>query len=165
MPVATSGPVAERIASEIEYRLKRLLSGSSTMVQVSEVIRPKRMESATPKNGQIIFSQSDPEIDVDKSLPGNPPATAWRHMFHIRGHFIPSELDPTPIDVYQNYFVADVRRVICEDASWWTFDGLAIYSEWGSVGSYDLDGTFAAFDVPLIVTYRTDEDDPYQLRT
>jgi len=164
MPVATSGPVAERIALEIEYRLRRLLSGSSTMIQVSEVIRPKRMESATPKHCQIVLTQGDPEIDAQLSLPGNPPATAWRHFFSIRCHVIPSELDPTAIDTFQNYFVADIRRAICEDANWWTFDGLAIYAEWGNISGIDLDGTFVAFMVPLIVTYRTDEDDPYTVR-
>jgi hypothetical protein len=77
---------------------------------------------------------------------------------------MPSELDPRAIDTFQNYFVADVRRVLCEDAAWWTWDGLAIDTRFGDVENFAGDGSFDGFNLPVIVTYRTDENDPYTVR-
>ena len=164
MPVVANGPVAERIAGEIEHRLQRLLLGTSSPIRVREIVRPKRNESNTPIHLQIVLTQGDPEVDEALSHAGYPPATCWKQWFSIRCHLMPSELDPTPVDTYQNYLVADIRRAVCKDASWWTFDGLAINSQWDNVIGSDMDGGLAAFNMPLIVWYRTDETDPYTLR-
>lgn len=165
MPVATTGPIGERIAVEIYTRLLKLLGGSSTRARFREVHRPKRLESVTPKHMQIILTQNEPVPVPELSLPGNPPATAWRHRFNVRVHTMPSEHDPQAGDTFNNYAAADIRKALTVPASsWWQWDGLAINTEFEAIEGIDSDGTFDGFNLPMAVIYRTDENDPYTLR-
>jgi hypothetical protein len=161
-------PVSERIACEIFDRLQLLAAQYSVYTPVSEVIRPTRMGGYTPKHLQMVLTQNDPEVDSELGCPGNPPATALKILFNIRCHVMPSEKDITVVDEIINTFDADVVRVITDPdlfgTQWHTMGGLAIDAEFQTRESIDSDGSFAGTNIPLLVTYRTDENNPYNVR-
>lgn len=149
-------PVLEQIASTLATRL-------ATTANVVEVVRPKRREPYTPQHLQIVIEQADPERDLELSLPGNPPATAWRQRFDIQCHVIASENDITAVDQLINTFAADAVKAITNATAWHTFGGYAINSQFDSQEQID-DETVQGINIPLVVTYRTNENDPYTVR-
>lgn len=157
MPVDESDPVVERIATVL---LERLEDSSD----FSEVIRPTRLGGFTPKHLQVVMTQDDPDEVPELALPGNPPAIAFAQRFNIRCHIMPSEKDPVSIDDYVNTMTADVVKAVCVDSSWYTFGDRALDATWESRENIDGDGGIDGINVPLTVTYRTSELDPYQLR-
>lgn len=166
--VADVRPVSERIANVLFERLQILSAQFSVFTPVSEVIRPTRMGGYTPKHLQIVLTQSAPEIDEELGCPGNPPATAYRMTFNIRCHVMPSEKDTTVIDEITNTFAADVVRAVTSDdfygPTWYTMDDLAFDSMFGTHEPIDLDGSFGGVNLPLVVSFRTDENNPYNVR-
>lgn len=172
MPLAAK-PVIERIAEAIIYRLQLLAADYSPHTAVSEVIRPLRMGGFTPKHMQIVLTQLAPQRVFELDMPGNPPANAYALQFNIRCHVMPSEKDTTPVDEVINTFAADVIKVVGDTTTeleeyrayaWTSFRGLAIDAEWQSQEAVAADGGPSGVNVPLIVTYRVQESDPYQLR-
>ena len=157
-------PISERIADEIYDRLQVLTVGHSDATFVSEVIRPTRMGGFTPKQFQIVLTQASPERVPELDYPGSPPANCYSIRFNIRCHVMPSEKDPTPVDVFINTMASDVVRVICEPTLWHTFDNLAIDAQWETHENIDSDGSFDGVNVPLTVFYRTDEGNTYRVR-
>lgn len=162
-------PVSERIASVLFGRLQFLAAQYSLYTPVCEVIRPTRMGGFTPKHLQIVLTQEAPEIDEELGCPGNPPATGYRLLFNIRCHAMPSEKDITVIDEILNTMAADVVLVVCDEdvhdqGQWHTMNDLAINSEFQSLESIEPDGSYVGVNVPLLVTYRTDENNPYNVR-
>lgn len=163
MPV-TVAPVSELIARELLTRLIKLEDGYSAYSDVVQVVRPTRMGGFTPQHLQIVLTQSSPEIDEELSRPGNPPATAFRMLFNIRCHVMPSEDDPDAVDEFCNTIAADVVRAVCDETDWHTMGGNAINSEWQTHENIDGDGSLDGVNVPLLVTFRTDENNPFQMR-
>ncbi len=166
--VAAARPVSERIACELFDRLQLLAAQYSVYTPVSEVIRPTRMGGYTPKHLQVVLTQNDPEVNEELGCPGNPPATAFNLLFNIRGHVMPSEKDTTVVDEIINTFDADIVRAVTDasfyGAMWYTLGGLAVNAEFQTRESIDADGSFVGFNLPLLVTYRTDENNPYNVR-
>jgi len=166
--VAAARPVSERIACELFDRLQLLAAQYSVYTPVSEVIRPTRMGGYTPKHLQIVLTQNDPEVNEELGCPGNPPATAYNILFNIRCHVMPSERDTTVVDEIINTFDADVVRAVTDQtiygAMWYTLGDLAIDATFQTRESIDADGSFVGFNLPLLVTYRTDENNPYNGR-
>lgn len=169
MPVTAIRPIRERIAAELFDRLALLTAGYSAYTPVVEVIRPTRLGGFTPKHLQIVLTLGPEEIDEELSCPGNPPSVARRQTFNIRCHVLPSEKDPTIADEITTTMVADVIKVVCDEsvitAPWHTMGGLAINSEWQAQETIDADGSYVGANIPLAVTYKTDEGNPYNLRT
>lgn len=157
-------PVGERIAEKVFQRLQRLAAGFSSNTIVSEVIRPKMFNEETPKHNQIVLVSGDLEIDEALSHPGNPAATAWVQHFHIHCHVIPSEKDPTPVETYFAYLLADVRKVLTAPTAWHNWDELAINTVFRNPERALPTGGFARITLPMLVTYRTPENDPYTVR-
>ena len=165
MPVVSARPISEQIATKLFDRIHLLAADFTASTSVSEVIRPVRMGGFTPKHLQIVVTQSDPEEVPELFVPGNPPAIAYRQRFNIRCHIMPSEKDPTPFDEYANTMTADVVKAVTHvGATWFTFDGLAIDARWESREFIDADGGVDGINVPLSITYRTSEYDPYAVR-
>lgn len=166
MSVVASRPVVERIADALYERLRHLAAGYSEHTAVTEVIRPtQRGKSYSPKHLQIVLTQSAPEAVEELSHPGNPPALAWRQIFNIRCHVNASEKDPTAVDTIINTMAADVVKVVCDAGTHWhNFNNLAIDAEWLPTEPVDADGGFDGINVPLAVTYRTSEGNPYAVR-
>lgn len=162
MPVA----VSEQIADELFTRLELLTTEAWVESDVSEVIRPKRLDAYTPKNLQVVMTQASPEINDELSRPGNPPATAYDMVFNIRCHVMPSELDPEAVDKYTNTLAADVVRAATSNgaANWHQMGGLAINAVWLTHRNIFATGSFDGVNVPLRVTFRTDETNPFNVR-
>lgn len=165
MPVSAARPVVERIAVVLFGRLQLLAAGFAPSTYVPEVVRPTRMGGFTPQHMQVVMTQDDPEEVPELMIPGNPPAIAFRQVFNIRCHVMPSEKDPTPLDEYINTVSSDVvLAVTSTGAQWHTMGGLAIDSQWLTRERVEHDGSFAGINVPIAVTYRTSERNPYQHR-
>lgn len=168
MPVTESRPISERIASELLGRLSLLAAGYSDHVPVSEVVRPLRNEIETPTHLQIVLTQDSPERVPELDCPGNPPASAYQIKFNCRCRVMPSERDTTAVDELINAMAAEVVRVVCDESyleyQWHTMENLAIDSEWQSHENIDSDGSYDGVNVPLLVTYRVSENNPYTVR-
>lgn len=164
MSVVAVRPILEQIADAVFQRLRLLAAGYSVYTAVSEVIRPTRQGGFTPKHLQIVLTQNAPERNDDLSCQGNPPSVAWDVQFNIRCHVMPSEKDPTPVDEYTNTMAADVVRVITDATDWHTFGYKAINARFETPENIDSDGSFDGVNVPLVVTYRVAENNPYTQR-
>lgn len=165
MSVTAALPVVERIADAIYQRLRLLAAGYSPLTPVSEVIRPKQRGGYTPKHLQIVLTQAEPETIPELDHEGNPPAQAWRQTFNIRCHVNISEKNPTPVDTIINTMAADVQKVVCDAGTqWYSFGGLAIDAEWLGRENIDADGGIDGINVPLAVTFRVSEGNPYAVR-
>lgn len=164
MSVVSVRPINERIAYALFERLQYLAAGYSPYTAVSEVIRPTRMGGYTPKHLQIVLTQDAPERNEELDCPGNPPAIAWDQRFNIRCHVMPSEKDPTPVDELVNTMAADVQQVVTDATDWHTFGDLALNAQWQTPENIDGDGGIDGINVPLVITYRVAENNPYQKR-
>lgn len=170
MSVVAARPILEQIAQELYARVRVLSSGYSNATYAPEVIRPVARDAYTPRHLQIVITQQPPQANPALSCPGNPPSQAWDIQFDIRCHVNPSERDTTPVDEYVNTMAADVIKAVCDEDyhemeyPWHTFENLALNAQWQTPETIDASGGFDGINVPLLVTYRTDEDNPYNRR-
>jgi hypothetical protein len=157
--------VLESIATELERRLNLLVNQSTYNTNVCEVIRPRRLDEFTPQHLQIVLTKGDEEIVDELSYPGNPPSIAKRVTFNIRCMVMTDEHDLTPVDTIADTFVADVEQVVAglEDL-WYNFDSNAINAEFLAPIPYQADGGIDGTTLPLAITYRHSEGDPYEVR-
>jgi len=165
MPIAGQTPVVSRISDEIFARLQTLVSGAAGAYEFVNVVRPTKLATYTPQHGLIVLTRGEvvrvPEIDC----PGNPPAIGWRQTFLIRVHIAPSERDTQPVEVYEDIMEAEIHRAIVTDASTWhTFGDLAIVADLEPRQTVTSDGSYDGIAIPLSVTYRVTEGDPYTVR-
>jgi len=165
MSITLTEPILERITSEIMDRLQLLVVGTDQW-KALEVIRPTRLAEYTPKHRQIVLLVGDEEDVEELMRPGNPPAVAKMQTYNIVCNLLPSELDPTPIETYEARVVSEVKIAITQAGTQWhNFNGLAVNAEFGASRAIDASGSVAGVIVPLMVTYRTSEWNPYQART
>jgi hypothetical protein len=158
-------PVVEKIAKELYRRLRLLINSTTHNTPVVEVIRPKRIETYSPRHRQIVLTEQDHSRVPSLDCPGNPPALAKQITFNIRCHLINDEKSETPIDTLVHMFAADVENVVVgDDAQWYTFDSNAFMAEWQSEEPITGDGAVDGVNLPLIVTYRHTEGDAYEVR-
>jgi hypothetical protein len=165
MPIAGQTPVVSRISDEIFARLQTLVSGAAGAYEFVNVVRPTKLATYTPQHGLIVLTRGEvvrvPEIDC----PGNPPAVGMQQTFLIRVHIAPSERDATPVEVYEDMMEAEIHRAIVNDAATWhTFGELAINADLGAQQTVSSDGGYDGIAIPLMVTYRVTEGDPYTVR-
>jgi hypothetical protein len=162
MPVDETDPVVERIATVLFERLQ--VRSTTSPIYFTEVIRPLRMGGFTPKHLQVVLTQDDPTEVPELFLPGNPPAIAFAQRFNIRCFVMPSEKDTVTVDDYINKVTADVVKAVCVDSDWYSFGSRALDATWESRENIDGDGGPDGINIPLTITYRTSELDPYALR-
>jgi hypothetical protein len=156
--------VVELIALELLDRLETLIDNDGAYnTDVSEVIRPTRFGTWTPQDMQIVLTQGPNEIVA--IYPGNPAIIERTQTFNIRCHVMSDERGIEAIDTVVNTFAADVIKVVCTETEWHTFDGNAINAEWLSQEDVQADGGVDGVNVPIAITYRTDETDPYVVRS
>ena len=60
---------------------------------------------------------------------------------------------------------ADVVKAVTSVDSWYTFDGNAIDAAWQDQEAINADGGVDGVNVPIAITYRTDENNPYARRS
>lgn len=163
MPVTKT--VLDKIADELVARLTTLTTSGTEQTTVSEVVRPTRLGTYTPKDLQIVVLQANPELVPELMCPGNPPAEAWRQVFNLYLHSKPSETDTESADAKINRFIADVRKVVCTPAATWhNFGGWSIDAEWQTMENIDSGEGIDGVNMPIAITYRTDEGNPYNVR-
>lgn len=161
-----SDPIPERIAGVIVTRLEAITTTNGYAITVDDVVRPDRQARAyTPKNNLIIVEQADsvpvPELDH----PGNPPAICEALTFQIYALNRPGDKTNTAAATNSNELEACVKKAICSTADWHTFSNLAINAVFGTTQQLEsTNGDHAGVMVPLIVTYRYSETDPYTVR-
>ncbi|AMV30909.1 hypothetical protein VN12_19555 [Pirellula sp. SH-Sr6A] len=158
--------VVESIAETLYLRLTPMVNNTIYNTKVREVIRPRRLEDRTIKDRQIVMTDAShdrvPELDHE----GNPPAQAWRITFNLYLHVQNDESKCEPIDKVIHTFAADVKKAVCAvDSRWHTFGDKAIDATWQSMEAIQADGSFDGVNLPISITYRVSENDPYQVRS
>jgi hypothetical protein len=156
--------VIEQIADVLFNRLSALLDQDLYDDPASSIIRPTRYSDITPEDRQIVVSQGDDEIVDELSYPGNPPSIARRQVFNIRCYLMPSDRDARSVDEQINQLFADVVRAVYTSSTWHTFDNLAVDAGWLAKEYFSSDGGIEGFTMPLAITYKTDEGNPYNVR-
>lgn len=165
MSVTFQTPVVSRISDEIFARLQALVSGSAGAYSFANVVRPTKLATYTPQHGLIVLTRGEVSRVTELDCPGNPPAVAFQQTFSIRVHIAPSEKDTTPIEVYEDVMEAEIHKAIVNDsATWHTFGELAMNADIGAQQTVVSDGGYDGMAIPLTVTYRVTEGDPYTVR-
>jgi hypothetical protein len=165
MSVTFQTPVVSRISDEIFARLQALVSGSAGAYSFANVVRPTKLATYTPQHGLIVLTRGEVSRVTELDCPGNPPAVAFQQTFSIRVHIAPSEKDTTPVEVYEDVMEAEIHKAIVNDsATWHTFGDLAINADIGAQQTVVSDGSYDGIAVPLAVTFRITEGDPYTVR-
>jgi hypothetical protein len=158
-------PVVERIARELLRRLRLLLNNSTYKTKVREVVRPARLENYTPTDKQIVLSTDSIEAVPELMYPGNPPAIAHKQTFNLRCHVLLSERNTDSVESTINTFQADVIKCLTTGNEWYRFGTSAIDATIGAVEPINEDGGIDGFNLPVYITYRVDENNPYNVRS
>jgi len=165
-------PVIETIAVEVVARLETITTGNGFEFTAESVNRPRRIDrDLTIRNLTIVVDQADDVENDEHSYPGNPPAQGYDTTFNIYGFVRESDDATTSPAVTENQMTAAIKKAITEDSSWHNWDGNAINSRWGAA-EYFSEGQNLPFTnvdhngvmVPLIVSYRVSELDPFSVR-
>ena len=165
MSLTLQMPVVSRISDEIFARLQVLVSGSAGAYSFADVVRPTKIATYTPQHGLIVLTRGQVARVQELDCPGNPPAVGMQQTFLIRVHIAPSEKDATPVEVYEDVMESEIHKAIVDDpATWHTFGELAINADLGAQQTVVSDGGYDGMAIPLTVTYRVTEGDPYTVR-
>lgn len=150
-------PIDEAILQEVVTRLQDV--SGATVVQYR-----REPGNWTPEDRQICVVKKSPERANELDYPGNPPAIAWKMTINLRLHIQQSETDSVENSSYMSDLISDVMQTICAPANWWQWDSKAVMSDFGSVELISPSGSFDCAVIPLIITYRHSEGDPFTVR-
>lgn len=164
MSIITEKPVIASISDELVDRLTTLITEPNDAFTFSGVERPTKLATYTPSHGLIVLVRGDSERLTDLDCPGNPPAIAYRQTFLVVVHIAPSEKDVTPLEQYEDVAEAAVVKAVRNGNTWHTFGGYAINADFGAQVTATNDGGYCGISVPVFVTYRVSESDPYTVR-
>lgn len=156
-------PVSEQIAVKVKERLSLIDELDGYEVTASDVVRPTRIAQHSPQDYLLVVTVDKLAPNRESSYPGNPPAQGWDMEIGIVAECRPSEEDAAAIDALRHVFSADVIKAITDADQWHTWDGLAVNSNYGEVSTIDTE-TGSALRIPLVVQFRTDENNPYNAR-
>ncbi len=149
-------PVIELIAEKIRERLELTADSQSS-------IRPLRINDDAAGDYKITLTQGGQNENVDLSCQGNPPALAFDQVFIISGELRPSEESQISIDTYRNRFAADITLALTSESNWHNWGGLAIDTRLGTV-AFRQTAEASWLEMRILVRYRVNENDPYQVR-
>lgn len=164
MPLVTERTVVSLIADVLFARLETLVASPDEPIPIAEVIRPKKIGGYTPRHRQIVLTRGAAARNTELDCPGNPPAVCWVQTFNIRITIAPSEKDPTPIELYEDALSASVYKAVTLPSQWHTMGGNAIDAAFGDPEMVDGDGGYEGMALPLLVTFRVSENNPYAVR-
>ena len=162
--------VVENIALEIKRRLEQITTGNGYSFSVCEVVRPDRLgQLIKPEDALIVLNQGDSTRNAEMDRPGNPPAVGYDVEFEINCFVRPSDRDAVAYEPIQNERGSQIIKAITLEATdpgqWYSFAGNAIIAEVGNLQPFSQsDGNHNGIIVPVRVTYRHDENDPYEVR-
>ena len=162
--------VIENIATEIVRRLQRITVANGYTFDVANVQRADRLGTAIVlENYLVLVVQQDSQPNEELSHPGNPPAIAFDATFNIHCFVRESDREESVMSTTSNEMAGQAMKAITNETiapnKWWQMAGNAIVSEFGTIGPYsESDGVNAGVTLPLIVSYRISETDPYEVR-
>lgn len=159
-------PIPERIAGVIVSRLEAITTANGYALNIEDVIRPDRQARVfTPKNNIIIVEQADSVPAPELDHPGNPAAIAEVLTFQIFAMNRPGDKTLTAVSTNNNTLEACVKKAICNASDWHHFSNLAVNAAFGTTQPCEsTTGDHAGVMVPLLITYRYSETDPYEVR-
>jgi hypothetical protein len=155
MPVVV--PVDEAITEAVFRRLELVPYCTATR-------QTKQDDEWTPEDLQLILVKQFPTREPELDYPGNPPAIAWRLTLNIRLHVMPSQHDELPTDQLLSELSASVMQTLTADPLWHNWGGLAIDTTFGDMEHEPSESGLESVLLPLEITYRVSETDPYQVR-
>lgn len=148
-------PVSELIVKEVKSRLSAYTTTH----------RSTRVATWQPKDMVVHILQGETVRNDELSLPGNPPAQAWDMTVVVAGIVKPSDTSTTPVDTYKNQFWAEIVKAANTGDNWHTWGDNAINSIISDVEEYTSeDGSVAGVQVSILITFRTDENNPFNGR-
>ena len=158
--------IPELIATTLKTRLEAITTGNGYNFDVSEVKRVnRRAKGITPRDKQIQITQGTAAYNRSLSHEGNPPAVAYDTIYMLHCFVRNSDTDTTASATTENDFEAAVKKAVCSVANWYNFGGNAIIADWGNTKPFiSPEGEHAGITIPLVVTYRVSETDPYTAR-
>ena len=142
------------IQNKIQDVLVDRLNTSGLLVQV---VTPNLADNYTPMDGQVVLTPDSTERNEDIDCQGNPPATGWTLTFQIRVIARQEEEGHDSIDEKLSESLGSVYNSITSPSDWWTMGGNAINSEFSGIERSLEDMVLAAYQLTLLVHYRTDE--------
>lgn len=149
-------PVVEQIMSAIRTRLADAFDN---------VFRSTRIATWQPKDWTLHVSSEGLTANPGVSYPGNPPAQGWDLAVMVAGIVKPSDAETTSIDTFRNRMGAEIVQSLTDADNWHSWGGLAINTTLGSIEPYvEETGATSGVMVKFVVTFRTDENDPYTVR-
>lgn len=165
--------IPERIAQELAARLRE-------SYEFSAVERPNRDGSSlTYKHRSVQVVQGEAQRTPELDCPGNPPALAYTVSFDLKCVCRDSPTDDEGLSMSSddpndrlalatnpNDLAAKaVLAITGSSTTWYTMAGNAIDSEIGNLTPFDsAEGEFNGMTVPIEVTYRVSENNPFQVR-
>jgi hypothetical protein len=83
----------------------------------------------------------------------------------VAGIVKPSDAETIAVDTFRNRMGADIVKAATDATLWHQWGGLALNTVHGPIEDYmDETGGFAGVMVRFTITFRVDENDPYQVR-
>jgi hypothetical protein len=148
-------PVVEQIMANVRTR----------MAAAFTAYRSTRVATWQPKDLVVHVHQGSLTPNAELSCPGNPPATAYDLEAIVAGIVKPSDAETIAVDTFRNRMGADIVKAATDAELWHQWGGLALNTVHGPIEDYmDETGGFAGVMVKFTITFRVDEDDPYQVR-
>jgi hypothetical protein len=148
-------PVVEQIMANVKTR----------MAAAFTAFRSTRVATWQPKDLVVHVHQGSLTPNQELSCPGNPPATAYDLEAIVAGIVKPSDAETIAVDTFRNRMGADIVKAATDAALWHQWGGLALNTVHGPIEDYmDETGGFAGVMVRFTITFRVDENDPYQVR-
>lgn len=151
-----SEPVVEQIMANIRCRMSEAFD---------DVYRSTRIGDWQPKDLVLHVSQGTLTPSPEVSCPGNPPAQGYELEAIVAGIVKPSDRELTSVDTFKNRLGADIIKAATNADLWHSWGGLALNTMIGPVEEYiEETGGLQGVKVSFVITFRTDENDPYTVR-
>lgn len=148
-------PISELIVAEMKTRLSAY----------TDTYRSARVATWQPKDLVVNIFQGETIQNDELSLPGNPPAQAWDMEVIVAGLVKPSDTSTVAVDTFKNRFWAEIVKAACDATDWYRWSGNAIMTSIDEAAEYTSeDGSFAGVKVTFNVTFRCDENNPFNSR-
>ena len=157
-------PVVERIRQLIVTRVTTMTVEGNETSTATDIVEPTRIGGYSPSDYQIVVTQDEATRNEPLSTPGNPPAVAMDQTYTLRCKLVTSETDETAIDLLLNVFAMDTQKRVTSYSNWYSMNGLALDARFDTPVRAESSGGAVVVNLPLIVTYRVSETNPYTVR-
>ncbi len=160
----TQQPIVDQIADVLIERI------DIAEIVNTKVLRPDReARRIDTVDSTIVVQQTQLLVNDQATHDGNPIALGLDVIFNVRCHIKNRATCEHDFQAECNRVAAAVYQAIVkpsiDPAMWYQFDGLAINARIGSVMQMTNEqGIHAGVMLPVTITFRISEDDPYEAR-